>query len=1421
MVIYTLIGCHNTHRWAAGVQEEVKVTEGIHFASSSHLPLCISWNPLNSCGSHPARSFWLRIFHPLCSRRSLFLGPSCASDTCPTAPASPTFPLSLFEMADATARTSTPPLPPASDPTLLFTPDAPTRPPLCDTLSSLSSTSPLFPEDFTDESVLHSSPDHHIFPLADDFFNAPRLSGECFMPFAPIQDPFEMNNMDFMLQNSGAADAERRGGDTGSSIDTDEEQDELESSKPPTPAHSILSRATSPPPVRMPIDSLMSLAGYESDSSAAASPIKHSRASPAAPSPVGGGHLPFDQVGGGLREATPPRELTSSRLRSKISPMANADSVTRKSAEQRSKGNLPPISFEEYVAKISKPLALPESDKVRARNDVEGRLLESWLRLSSGSAAASSSNASSAAWRSKPEPKPKRAPAPTSPTPPTPPTRLMAPPPLPLREPNLFQMGPGEPESSSARSAHQPYAPKPPVAPTSPPYVPEPTNEFQTGPVEPAPIPSPTPYACFTGEGQTPHTKEGPGPDLLGKWGFQKVPLPPPPPDFVPPASLTTIDTEKDVSGDETGRKSPASPAYHASDASDASDTPPTFDKFDSFATPDDLREATPFSADSLHENNEDDDEVDSGGRPTQAIRDQLEVAFGVMKEAASKAATLTGLTEGRVMQAFMRRVSGAAVRSKTNGWNQYQVYANRESNRLGEWRRFNSDYKCDNEQEVPPQLPQDVLQHNWKVLKETLSLDELRTLFEADHVLHVLHVRGPLGALRRDWKRSSLQLGVQYATNRFQGLLIMVGSHINEDGNLGRILATGGLAKPEFLKKLKVSEDELIGLAKSCAFAHELDAEVFSPLRAPTPLPSVDNSCPNPPPPPIITKVASEASEAPEALEGAEPKPSKKEQPSARNQKAAREMQVIKELLSAASLADVGEDIFHLKSKNNWAWWGLPDDLSTHGFILLGWPADVRLPYETTSSKASAALRAGERASLTNAINARQVSGQGVRVRKERVQKGQYIIFSHDYFLEPPSGPPDSDAGDIWLAPYDFITPGKVSHRRTVIPALGGPKAKGKGRQEDSEDESVSEDVEEEKTSSPPARRSQPAAVKKPEARRKGAKAMSAPTTATPAATIKFGPPKRASKASSKVLKAPPAPPAPPPAPTRTTRSQAQASSSRQTSAAPAPLKSALRRLQPQLDDDNNNKSQIVPRKRKQVTVVVDNSDADDSDEYADAESPRPIKRRAGAGYKGGRPRDSDGDEPAGAPTAKRMHSTPAVRSMPAGPSQQGSSSRASTSAPPPPVVLPTAPPAAPLPPEMTPEVLTGVRMALHGMGITRELLVQLNSLRDILPPPPPPPAARHTRASEVREETRASEVWEEGREEGREAGGGTPQRRTGLAEKGTWKYCHNLLPSDAYPGLLGGFYSYTVTPPNRPPRDCVAAPLGGSGPLGTNRHT
>ncbi|KAJ7435829.1 hypothetical protein FB451DRAFT_1461460 [Mycena latifolia] len=847
-------------------------SKGIHFASSSRLPLCILWNPLISCGSHPACSFWLRIFHPLSSRCSLFLEPTCASDTCPTAPASPTFPFSLSEMADATARISTPPPPPASDPTLLFTPDAPTRPPLCNNLSSLSSTSPLSPEDFADESVLHSSPDHHTFPLADDFFDAPRLSGEYFMPFAPMQDPFEMNSMDLMLQNSGATDAERRGGDTGSSSDTDEEQDELESSKPPTPAHSILSRPISLPPVRMPIDSLMSLMGYESDSSAAASPVKHSRASPAAPSPVGGGHLPFDQVGGGLREAMPPRELTASRLRSKISLTANADSVTRKSAEQRSKGNLPPISFKEYVAKISKPLALSESDKVQARNNVEGRLLESWL--SSGGAAASSSNASSAAGRSKPEPKPKRAPAPTSPTPPTPPTpptRLMAPPPLPPREPNPFQMGPGEPESSSARSAHQPYGPKPPVAPTLPPHVPEPTNEFQTGPVEPAP----TPYACFTVEGQTPRAKEGPGPDLLGTWGFQEVPLPPPPPNFVSPASLTAIDTEKDVSGDETSRKSPTSRAYHASDASDA----PTFDKFNSFATPDDLREATPFSADSLHKNNEDYDEVDSGGRPTQAIRDQLEVAFGAMKEVASKAATLTGLTKGRVMQAFMRRVSGAAVRSKMNGWNQYQVYANRESNRLGEWRCFNLDYKCANEQEVPPQLPQDVLQYNWKVLKETLSLDELRTLFEADHELHVLQLQPPtLAARQKTFVRVAdgleAKLGVQYATNRFQGLLIMVGSHINEDGNLGRILATGGLAKPEFLKKLKVSEDELIGLAKSCAFAHELDAEVFSPLRTPTPLPSVDNSCPNPPPP-IITKAALEALEAPE---GAEPKPSRKE---------------------------------------------------------------------------------------------------------------------------------------------------------------------------------------------------------------------------------------------------------------------------------------------------------------------------------------------------------------------------------------------------------------------------------------------------------------------------------------------------------------------------------------------------------------
>ncbi|KAJ7442766.1 hypothetical protein FB451DRAFT_1190423 [Mycena latifolia] len=54
------------------------------------------------------------------------------------------------------------------------------------------------------------------------------------------------------------------------------------------------------------------------------------------------------------------------------------------------------------------------------------------------------------------------------------------------------------------------------------------------------------------------------------------------------------------------------------------------------------------------------------------------------------------------------------------------------------------------------------------------------------------------------------------------------------------------------------------------------------------------------------------------------------------------------------------------------------------------------------------------------------------------------------------------------------------------------------------------------------------------------------------------------------------------------------------------------------------------------------------------------------------------------------------------------------------------------------------------------------------------------------------------------REAAGGTG--REGHVDR----HCHDFHRSGAYPGLLGGFYSYTVTPPNRPSRDCVAAPLG-----------
>ncbi|KAJ7463703.1 hypothetical protein FB451DRAFT_1370613 [Mycena latifolia] len=149
------------------------------------------------------------------------------------------------------------------------------------------------------------------------------------------------------------------------------------------------------------------------------------------------------------------------------------------------------------------------------------------------------------------------------------------------------------------------------------------------------------------------------------------------------------------------------------------------------------------------------------------------------------------------------------------------------------------------------------------------------------------------------------------------------------------------------------------------------------------------------------------------------------------------------------------------------------------------------------------------------------------------------------------------------------------------------------------------------------------------------------------------------------------------------------------------------------------------------------------------------------------------------------------------------------SLSAPGPDVPTPTAPPAEPPAPPSDPpdealvlnQLVQVVPTALKSRGLALEQIWTTGACTEAdsgSVGPPAPPCSPYTKALTLAHQN--SDVCVGGvggagggAGGGREVGGGTLQRRAGPAEKGTWKYCHNLLPSDAYPGLLGGFYSYT----------------------------
>ncbi|KAJ6580418.1 hypothetical protein DFH09DRAFT_1440813 [Mycena vulgaris] len=734
--------------------------------------------------------------------------------------------------------------------------------------------------------------------------------------------------------------------------------------------------------------------------------------------------------------------------------------------------------------------------------------------------------------------------------------------------------------------------------------------------------------------------------DVLGKEGFQTILLPPPPPTRLP-TSLTAIENDEAASTnvldfsfsheDTTELDSPSPPSPPSLPSPPA---PPLHSSPPSRAS----SPLSPLPNDNTNFGYTSDDTddialnaIDVGGRPSSAVEAELSRAFEEIETILEQTAAATGLTGKR----HGATTIGPELHLPPPPDKEPAVLSGPEAKLA--WDAFKVKY--------PPVVAQEILMQDNILLGMDMSQTHM----------------GRKALFGRVAKKLHFELQTEYRVNKYQGLLLLVGSHVNEDGALGQVLGTGGFGSNEFFDSIKMSRNDLLGFAKVAAYQENAATFASDDIKdVPKP---VGTEKPR-------HKVKSEVTEA-----------DIKTAAKARNLKA-----------TLASREDIGKDVFtELVPKNHFVWGSLREVLTGNSYRIVGWPADVRLPFQFPSTKASSGLWEGECTSLVAAVEARGVEGQGFRLEPWTYNPGNYVIYTHDYTQDTPDGaasdlrvrkhwrsssavalPVMDGEGKMWGAQYDLDGASVPQKRYHVEPfpqkAPKSSTAKSKGKRKakmavSSSSEVESEEEEEEMLA--PALRTM-----------KGPSAAPAPA-------------KRRPKAASEAQKM-----APPEAPATRVCARKMQEGGGVPPARSGPstnLKSALRRP----NAGERKRKGVIGMEKKRVCITVNDSqdDAPPANKEPTTSRPKPTKTYG----------KCPAQEHAATPPPRRLMSHVAVPQVVGGPSQaqmnsQPAASSSSLAVPPPAPPVPPAPPAPPAPQNLAD--------LMASLGFTAEGLLQLAAI-------------------------------------------------------------------------------------------------------------
>ncbi|KAJ7791580.1 hypothetical protein B0H14DRAFT_2624825 [Mycena olivaceomarginata] len=457
-------------------------------------------------------------------------------------------------------------------------------------------------------------------------------------------------------------------------------------------------------------------------------------------------------------------------------------------------------------------------------------------------------------------------------------------------------------------------------------------------------------------------------------------------------------------------------------------------------------------------------DEVESPrrGRPDKTKLDAVAACHAAVDALVKNCALATGLSQEKILCSYHHVPTPSC---SSNGWNIYQRYANTLENWAEELVRAETAVVKANPSfvlvptpagEPPHALTPDEIKAAWPLFPKGLlddwdALDRLSNEISIGtrHRQFTRTTRDIIGML----KKFVMKFG-------FHSLSIMTGSYLNEDGKLAVLHSTGGLQKLLSTLRSDLNDYDVVALVKLAAYTEEIgftllggdeDAQMAAAASAGKAEKVYKGR--NAPQPEVIDLTTLPVKKREQVLR------------QTRHQKSVDDTHSLQDIMTSASNENVGVNIYREKSGRSkvFGWRRLDVILSEGDFIIKNFPASVRDPAQMPATWATSTWRAAEREALQTALAARTGGPhQGLRVERRKYELGAVVIYSHDYTLTPPEGPPDSPLvrkfwrssngapvnctdGNraVWHMQYDLHVPLQYSPRTLA-------KDKGKGKEKE-----------------------------------------------------------------------------------------------------------------------------------------------------------------------------------------------------------------------------------------------------------------------------------------------------------------------------------------------------------------------------------